>query len=122
MARDELPRLRCAVTLLTNFEDCAAWDDWAIGEHGIKIRFSARGRAYSGTYLPSVAPEQEWDKEETMFSLMRKAGWRGSQDQWKELAAGSSMQVERYRGDKEEVEFVEYQQWREWVNENWHKA
>ncbi|KAJ4423208.1 hypothetical protein N0V82_002069 [Gnomoniopsis sp. IMI 355080] len=119
----ELANLKCSVTLLTNFEDCDAWDDWVVGEHGIKIRFKVKGRSYSGTYLPSVAAEQEWTKEETMFSLMRKAGWRGSQDSWQEVAGdSSSMQVERYRGDKEEVEFAEYQQWREWVNENWNKS
>ncbi|KAJ4387888.1 hypothetical protein N0V93_008491 [Gnomoniopsis smithogilvyi] len=122
VSQAELPELKCAVTLLTNFEDCEAWDDWVVGEHGIKIRFKAKGRSYSGTYLPSVAAEQEWTKEETMLSLMRKAGWRGSQDSWREVASDASMQVERYRGDKEEVEFAEYQQWREWVNENWNKA
>lgn len=122
VSQAELPELRCAVTLLTNFEDCEGWDDWVVGEHGIKIRFKAKGRSYSGTYLPSVAAEQEWTKEETMLSLMRKAGWRGSQDSWREIASDPSMQVERYRGDKEEVEFAEYQQWREWVNEHWNKA
>lgn len=122
VSQAELAELKCSVTLLTNFEDCKAWDDWVVGEHGIKIRFKAKGRSYSGTYLPSVAADQEWTKDETMLSLMRKAGWRGSQDQWRELANDPSMQVERYRGDKEEVDFAEYQQWRAWVNENWQKA
>lgn len=99
-----------------------------VGEHGIKIRFktkssgSGSGRSYSGTYLPSVAAEQGWDHEQTMLSLMRKAGWQGSRDQWKDIARDASlMQVERYRGDKEEVDFDEYQQWREWANEKWGK-
>lgn len=125
ITRAELPALRCAVTLLTNFEPCAAWDDWDVGVHGIKIKFrtaGARGASssYSGTYLPSVAAEQGWSKEETLLSLMRKAGWRGPRDQWLALAADADcMQVERYRGDKEEVEFAEYEQWRAWACENW---
>lgn len=95
-----------------------------MGEHGIKIRFRVKGRSYSGTYLPSVAAEQGWDREQTMLSLMRKAGWQGARDQWREIAAGEGglMQVERYRGDKEEVEYEEYRQWREWVDKNWEKA
>lgn len=118
----ELPSLRCAVTLLTNFEDCADMDDWVVGEHGIKIRFRVGGGGggwYSGTYLPSVAPEQGWDKNDTLYSLMRKAGWYGSRGKWREVAEAAGMQVVRYRGDKEEVDYAEYKEWRGWVSENW---
>jgi AMMECR1 domain-containing protein len=30
----ELPHLRCTISLLSNFELAAAWDDWEIGTHG----------------------------------------------------------------------------------------
>lgn len=118
----ELPSLKCAVTLLTNFEDCAHIEDWVIGEHGIKIRFRVGGADYSGTYLPSVAPEQGWDKEDTLYSLMRKAGWQGSRAKWRGVAEAAGMKVVRYRGDKEEVDYAEYKQWRDWVSENWKPA
>lgn len=118
----ELPALRCTVTLLTNFEDCGgAVDDWEIGVHGIRIKFTLDGRRYGSTYLPSVAEEQGWTKEETMISLMRKAGWEGRRDGWRAAAAKGGMKVERYRGDKEEVAFREYKTWREWVSQNWEK-
>ena len=35
------------------------------------------GRNYSGTYLPHVATEQGWNQEETLVSLVRKAGFKG---------------------------------------------
>ncbi|KAF3763811.1 hypothetical protein M406DRAFT_222686, partial [Cryphonectria parasitica EP155] len=112
----ELPQLRCAVTLLTNFEECAGVDDWTVGEHGIRISFTWQGRRYGSTYLPSVAPEQGWDKEQTMLSLMRKAGWEGKRSTWRDVAERSAMRVERYRGDKEEVDYAEYKAWRDWVD------
>ncbi|PSR97765.1 AMMECR1 domain-containing protein [Coniella lustricola] len=115
----ELTSLRCCVTLLTNFEECSDVDDWVVGEHGIRISFVWQGRRYGSTYLPSVAPEQGWNKEQTMVSLMRKAGWEGKRSSWREVAQKSGMRVERYRGDKEEVEHAEFVAWREWVKENW---
>lgn len=117
----ELPTLRCTVTLLTNFETCApgVFDDWEVGVHGVRIKFTLDGRRYGSTYLPSVAEEQGWTKEETMVSLMRKAGWEGRRDGWRAAAEKGGMKVERYRGDKEEVVYREYRAWREWVEENW---
>lgn len=115
----ELPLLRCCVTLLTDFEDCADIEDWVVGEHGIRISFTLDGRRYGSTYLPSVASEQGWDKEETLVSLMRKAGWEGRRGSWRDAAAKGGMKVERYRGDKEEVEYATFAGWNEWVGENW---
>lgn len=94
-------------------------DDWEIGVHGIRIKFTLDGRRYGSTYLPSVAEEQGWTKEETMISLMRKAGWEGRRSDWRAAAQKGGMKVERYRGDKEEVVYPEYKAWREWVSQNW---
>jgi uncharacterized protein (TIGR00296 family) len=108
----ELPALEVSVTLLTDFEPCADPMDWELGVHGIKISFYERHRRYSATYLPDVAVEQGWDKEETIESLMRKAGWSGRKD-WRELA---ELRVVRYQGRKESVEYEEFNRWREWVD------
>lgn len=51
--------------------------DWILGKHGLRISFAHRGRKFGATYLPDVAVEQGWSKEETVESLMRKAGWDG---------------------------------------------
>jgi AMMECR1 domain-containing protein len=50
--------LECGVSLLVNYEEAKAWDDWVVGTHGILISFEADGTSYRATYLPEVASEQ----------------------------------------------------------------
>jgi uncharacterized protein (TIGR00296 family) len=110
----ELPSLECAVTLLTNFEPASTPLDWTIGTHGLRISFSHNGRRYGATYLPDVAKEQGWSKEETLVSLMRKAGWSGRRDdEWKKV----ELKVVRYQGKKVGLEYGEWKEWRGWVEE-----
>lgn len=45
--------------------------------HGLRISFVWRGKRHGATYLPDVAVEQGWSREETVESLMRKSGWDG---------------------------------------------
>ena len=108
----ELPSLEVAVTLLTDFEDAADAMDWEIGTHGLRISFYYHGRRYGATYLPDVAPEQGWTKEETVVSLMRKAGWMGTRSKWRDM----ELNVVRYQGKKESLEYAEYKRWRDWAD------
>ncbi|KAK8058261.1 hypothetical protein PG994_008709 [Apiospora phragmitis] len=94
ISKRELPTLEVAVTLLTDFEDCDDAMDWEFGTHGLRISFTDRGRRYGATYLPDVASEQGWTKEETLVSLMRKAGWVGKKDKWQDV----DLKVVRYQG------------------------
>ncbi|KAL8377425.1 hypothetical protein RB595_008212 [Gaeumannomyces hyphopodioides] len=110
----ELPSLEAAVTLLTDFEDAEDADDWELGLHGLRISFYHHGRRYGATYLPDVAPEQGWTKEETVVSLMRKAGWMGRKDRWRDV----ELKVVRYQGRKESVEYETYKRWRDWADKN----
>ncbi|KAK3347909.1 AMMECR1 domain-containing protein [Neurospora tetraspora] len=112
IGRAELPTLQVAVTLLTDFEPAADAMDWELGKHGLRISFVYRGRRYGATYLPDVAPEQGWTKEETVVSLMRKAGWEGNKSRWREV----ELRVVRYQGKKEKLGFEEYIAWRDWVD------
>jgi uncharacterized protein (TIGR00296 family) len=107
----ELPHLEVAVTLLTDFEDAVDANDWELGTHGLRISFYYHGKRYGATYLPDVAVEQGWSKEETVVSLMRKAGWVGKKEKWTEV----ELDVVRYQGKKEKVEYGEFKRWREWV-------
>ncbi|KAK0749846.1 AMMECR1 domain-containing protein [Schizothecium vesticola] len=107
----ELPTLQVAVTLLTDFEDADGPMDWELGTHGLRISFTHGGRRYGATYLPDVAAEQGWTKEETLVSLMRKAGWTGPKERWTDVA----LKVTRYQGKKEGLEYAEYKRWREWA-------
>ncbi|KAK4642401.1 hypothetical protein QC761_508490 [Podospora bellae-mahoneyi] len=113
ISSSELPKLQVAVTLLTDFEDAKDKMDWELGKHGIRISFYERGRRYGATYLPDVATEQGWTKEETLVSLMRKAGWSGKEEGWE----GVDLRVVRYQGRKEKLEYEAYKEWREWVEE-----
>lgn len=109
----ELPSLAVSVTLLTDFEDADDPLDWQLGTHGVRISFTNHGRRYGATYLPDVAPEQGWTKEETIVSLMRKAGWMGRKEKWQEV----DIQTVRYQGKKENLEYDEFAKWRAWVDE-----
>ncbi|EPE05225.1 ammecr1 family protein [Ophiostoma piceae UAMH 11346] len=123
IAKRELPRLQVAVTLLTDFEPARDALDWELGKHGLRISFgSGSGRQqYGATYLPDVAPEQGWTKEETVDSLMRKAGWqnpagrsRGAASQpWTQVA---SFKTVRYQGAKTSLPYAEYKAWRDWAD------
>lgn len=70
------------------------------------------GRAYkpafSATYLPEIAPEQGWDKIETVDSAIRKAGWSGriTED------LRRSVRVRRYQSRKCTRSWEEYVEWR----------
>ena len=110
----ELPSLEVCVTLLTDFEDCKDGDpmDWELGTHGLRISFTERGRRYGSTYLPDVAAEQGWTKEETLVSLMRKAGWTGRKDSWRDV----KLKVVRYQGKKKELRYAEFKKWRDWAD------
>ncbi|KAJ5390128.1 uncharacterized protein N7496_001196 [Penicillium cataractarum] len=124
-----LPSLSCSLTLLGSFEPCTNAMDWTLGTHGIRISFIHRGRRYGATYLPDVAVEQEWTKEETVESLMRKAGWDGGAGgvarrflrtgtnssgtkPWDQV---SDFRTVRYQGLKASASYEEWQEWRTWV-------
>uniref|UniRef100_A0A2P2I9K3 AMME syndrome candidate 1 protein n=1 Tax=Hirondellea gigas TaxID=1518452 RepID=A0A2P2I9K3_9CRUS len=103
MRREEIPDLRCDVSLLTDFEVAKHHYDWTIGVHGIQIDFQGRHDRYSGTYLPQVAVDQGWTKDETLISLIRKAGFSGRLSD-----VMKTLQVTRYRSSKHSLTFDEY--------------
>ncbi|PSS37328.1 hypothetical protein PHLCEN_2v805 [Hermanssonia centrifuga] len=128
----ELSGLECGYG--SNFEDASSYLDWTVGAHGIYITFphpssiasessSAPSplssstfiptrrtfrQTYNATYLPEIAPEQGWDKIETIDSAIRKAGWDGpiTED------IRRSVKVRRYQSKKCTVGWSEYVQWR----------
>jgi AMMECR1 domain-containing protein len=115
MSKRELPSLECSVTLLTDFEPVSDPMDWQLGTHGLRISFTASGRRYGATYLPDVAREQGWTKDETIVSLMRKAGWGGHKSEWRKVP---DLKVTRYQGKKSSLTYSEWRDWRDWVVEN----
>lgn len=113
ISRTELPALSVSVTLLDKFTPISLPLDWEIGLHGLKLHINYNGHYYSGTFLPSVAEEQEWDKKTTLWYLLRKADFesvskskviefyeKGLTEGWLEL--------ERYDGMKSELDYATY--------------
>lgn len=130
---DELPKLECAVSLLTEFEECSDYLDWEIGRHGIYIYLenpaalangkpgglsgllngSRSGRSsqqiLTATYLQDVMPEQGWTKTEAIDSAIRKAGWNGKITE--EIRKG--LRVRRYQSEKLSKTYKDYLAWKQ---------
>jgi AMMECR1 domain-containing protein len=86
---------------------------WTLGTHGIHITFSHASRRYSGTYLPEVPPAQGWTKEETILSLIRKAGYRGKVnvgDEEDEIWGGIRLQT--YESRKVKRNWAQFERWK----------
>lgn len=97
---DEIINLQVGISLLTDFEECLK-DDWEIGIHGIWIDFkNSRGKKFSSTFLPEVAMECNWTREETLIQLVRKAGasFNNIQD----------LKITRYKSLKGKMSYQEY--------------
>lgn len=108
--KGELKNLFVSVSILTNFEVAEDYLDWEIGVHGIRIEFfTERGGKRSATFLPEVAVEQGWSQIETIDSLLRKGGFRGTiTAQFRQ-----SINLTRYKSEKLTVSYNDYKGWRD---------
>lgn len=127
-----LPSLSCSLTLLADFEPSADAMDWTLGTHGLRISFNYRNRRHGATYLPDVAVEQGWTKEECVESLMRKAGWDGgSRGITKRILRGveggeakkpwesdgvSDFKTVKYTGLQSSADYNEWNQFKTWAD------
>jgi AmmeMemoRadiSam system protein B/AmmeMemoRadiSam system protein A len=66
----ELPYIEIEISVLTPPSEIKGHEDFVVGKHGIIIKKGF----YSAVFLPQVAPEQGWTKEETLSHLCMKAG------------------------------------------------
>jgi uncharacterized protein (TIGR00296 family) len=97
---EEIQKLQVGISLLTDFEECQS-KDWEVGVHGIRINFNNdMGQNFCSTFLPEVAQEWNWDREETLKQLVRKAG--SSMQQVRNL------KVTRYKSLKGTMTYQEY--------------
>jgi uncharacterized protein (TIGR00296 family) len=97
----ELSSLECEVSLLHSFTKCADLFDWNIGVHGTIFEMDG----HSATFLPEVAEQQKWTKEETIRQLAHKAGIRRA------ITAQDypDIEVVRYESSRLTVTWKEYQ-------------
>ncbi|XP_072263953.1 AMMECR1-like protein isoform X2 [Pyxicephalus adspersus] len=115
LTREELPKLSCSVSLLTNFEDVCDFLDWEVGVHGIRIEFlNEKGVKRTATYLPEVAKEQDWDQIQTIDSLLRKGGFKAPiTNEFRK-----SIKLTRYRSEKVTISYTEYMASRQPAQQN----
>jgi uncharacterized protein (TIGR00296 family) len=101
ISTSELSALECGISLLHSFEPAQNALDWEIGTHGIRLHIDG----CSATFLPEVAKELKWNKEQTLVELAKKGGFRKTYDQ----AAIERSKVERYQSAKCVATWEEYQ-------------
>lgn len=76
----ELAGLNVHVSILSPIRDIASIDEFKLGEHGIILT----KMMFRSVFLPEVAIEQKWTREQTLAHLSRKAGMPA--DAWKQGA------------------------------------
>lgn len=69
VSAEEFRRIDIEISVLSPFEPCGA-GDVEPGLHGVYLTRGFR----SGVFLPQVAPEQGWDKDQLLHHLCLKAG------------------------------------------------
>jgi AmmeMemoRadiSam system protein A len=77
----DLKDLDVEVSVLTPPRPIASWEEFRVGEEGIILTKGDR----RAVFLPEVAVEQGWTREETLSHLARKAGLPA--DGWREGAS-----------------------------------
>lgn len=75
---NEVESIHIAVSILSPFEAIAGPDEFVPGKHGIVME---KGM-HRAVFLPEVATEQGWTREDTLTHLSSKAGLRP--DAWQE--------------------------------------
>ena len=76
----ELDHITIEISVLSIPEPVDSYEDIEVGLHGVILQKDGRG----ATFLPQVAPDQGWDRDEMLNHLSRKAGL--STDAWKQGA------------------------------------
>ena len=66
-----------SISVLHSFEHIDDALDWEVGVHGLTIEIDEDGQLYRGTFLPNVAPEQGYNRAETLDHLVNKAHYEG---------------------------------------------
>jgi AmmeMemoRadiSam system protein A len=78
LGRGELPGISLEITVLTPMRQIGSVAEIEVGRHGV---YMSKGW-HSAVFLPQVALEQGWDRDELLVNLCYKAGL--SANAWKE--------------------------------------
>lgn len=80
LTANELADLEIEVSVLTPPQSVPSYEHFDVGEEGVILQKNGR----SAVFLPEVATEQGWNREQTLTRLARKAGL--SADAWRQDA------------------------------------
>lgn len=78
ISRNELADIEIEISVLTPFQEVDGPEKITVGRDGVLIK----KQGASAVFLPQVAPEQGWNRDEMLSHLCRKAGL--PEDGWKE--------------------------------------
>ncbi|MAQ64656.1 MAG: AMMECR1 domain-containing protein [Actinobacteria bacterium] len=67
---EEIESIKIALSILSPFEDIQTIEDIEIGKHGVMLQVARR----TAVFLPEVATEQSWNKQQLLENLSKKAG------------------------------------------------
>jgi uncharacterized protein, PH0010 family len=81
LSRSEYPRVSVEVTVLSPMRPISSVEEIEVGRHGV---YMSKGW-HSAVFLPQVATEQGWGREELLDNLCLKAGLR--ERSWRESDA-----------------------------------
>jgi len=71
VTREELDKLHIEISVLSPMQRVDTYTDIVVGKHGVVVKCGDR----SGVFLPQVAPEQGWDRDQMLQALCsHKAG------------------------------------------------
>ncbi|MCX8058550.1 MAG: AmmeMemoRadiSam system protein A [Spirochaetes bacterium] len=70
LSKDEFNDIKIEITILSPFQEIKDLYDFIIGEDGLYLQY----KFYSGLFLPQVATEQGWNKQQFLENLTYKAG------------------------------------------------
>lgn len=85
---EEMSDIEIEISVLTPFQPIDRPEDIVIGRDGVVLRKDGR----SAVFLPQVAPEQGWNRDEMLAHLSRKAGLPA--DAWQSDAALYTFQAQ----------------------------
>jgi AmmeMemoRadiSam system protein A len=83
----ELKDVKIEISVLTPYRRVESVDQIRVGQDGVLFKRSGR----SAVFLPQVAPEQGWTRNEMLDNLCRKAGL--ASDCWKQEAEFHTFQA-----------------------------
>lgn len=74
VTQSEVAEINIEISVLSPLREIPNYTHFEVGKHGIILKKGV----YSSVFLPQVAPEQGWSREDTLYHLSRKAGLEGT--------------------------------------------